>query len=139
MSELGRPPIIATPEEFEERVEAYRAHCEANDEPITQTGMAFFMGFASRQSFYDYSKRPGFEHAVARARLLVEREYEWRLHGRECTGAIFALKNQGWADRQDHTIHSYDFNPSDFTRDGLRRVSAGEDPQHVLATGGAKE
>lgn len=33
----------------------------------------------------------------------------------------------------------YQFNPADFTRDGLKRVAAGESPQHVLATGGAKE
>jgi hypothetical protein len=137
----GPPAFIETPAEFEAKVEAYRQHCEDTGEPLTQTGMAWFMGFASRQSFYDYSKRAGFERAVARARLLVEWAYEQRLHGKDCTGAIFALKNQGWTDRQDVTVRQTDyvFSASDFSRDGLQRVASGEDPQHVLSTGGGRD
>lgn len=32
----------------------------------------------------------------------------------------------------------YTFNPADFSREGLKRVAAGESPQHVLATGGGR-
>lgn len=33
----------------------------------------------------------------------------------------------------------YSFNPHDFSREGLKRVAAGESPQHVLATGGGRD
>ena len=33
-------------------------------------------------------------------------------------------------------LTSYEFNPDDFTDEGLDRVADGEDPVHVLATGG---
>lgn len=33
-------------------------------------------------------------------------------------------------------VTTYDFNPDDFSDEGLDRVAAGEDPMHVLATGG---
>lgn len=98
----GRPQIVATPEEFEAKVTAYRESCVADERPVTITGMAYYLGFASRQSFYDYGKRDGFSYPVKRARLLVEAEYEARLSGNSPTGAIFALKNQGWSDSREY-------------------------------------
>ena len=97
--ENGRPPIIATPEEFEEKAEAYFAEVRDRKEFPTVTGLAFALGFADRRSFYDYEKREGFSHIVKRARLLVENGYERQLQtGAKATGAIFALKNMGWSD-----------------------------------------
>lgn len=97
----GRPPIIASPEEFDRLVEEHRELCAEQKIPVTFTGMALHLGFSSRRSFYDYQKRDGFSHSVKRARLLVEAEYESRLHGSNVAGAIFALKNMGWSDRQE--------------------------------------
>jgi hypothetical protein len=37
------------------------------------------------------------------------------------------------------SITEYDFNPDDFSVTGLERVADGEDPVHVLSTGGRKQ
>jgi hypothetical protein len=100
MARPGRKRIFSSPEELDERVDAYKDHCAENKEPVTETGLVLFLGFKSRQSLYDYSKRPEYADSIAYARLLVEHEYEKRLHGNNPTGAIFALKNKGWSDRQ---------------------------------------
>ncbi len=101
---VGRPRIVQTPEEFDALVEEYEALCQENECPVTFTGMAIHLGFASRRSFYDYEKTEGFSHSVKRARLLVEAEYESRLHGPNVAGAIFALKNHGWSDKPQHNV-----------------------------------
>lgn len=97
----GRPPIIESPEEFEAKAAEYVALCRADEAPVTLTGLVLHMGFASRQSFYDYANRDGFSYATSKARLMVENEYERRLHGNSVAGAIFALKNLGWSDKQE--------------------------------------
>ncbi len=58
-------------------------------------------GFETRQSFYDYEKRDGFSYIIKRARLFIEKEYEENLSIGNTTGAIFALKNMGWFDKQE--------------------------------------
>lgn len=78
-------------------------------EPPTITGLALFLGFASRQSFYDYEKDGLFSYAIKRARLKIESQYEKALHYNNPTGAIFALKNFGWSDKLEidqNTKHS---------------------------------
>jgi hypothetical protein len=67
---------------------------------ITMTGLAIFLGFESRQSLYDYENRPKFSYTIKRARLFIECEYEEMLRTNP-VGAIFALKNFNWTDRQD--------------------------------------
>lgn len=72
----------------------------------TITGLTLFLGFESRQSFYDYQERPGFSYAIKQARLKIESIYENMLGTKTGTvGAIFALKNMTWSDKQeiDHT------------------------------------
>ena len=64
----------------------------------TISGLAHFLGFESRQSFYDYEKKDGFSYTVKRARLFIEVHYEEMLNTGNVTGAIFALKNLGWLD-----------------------------------------
>ena len=70
----------------------------------TITGLCFYCGFASRQSFYDMEKRPELTYIVKRARLFIEKEYEENLRGGNVAGSIFALKNMGWVDSQDLTV-----------------------------------
>jgi hypothetical protein len=67
----------------------------------TITGLCFFIGFASRQSFYDLEKKDGFAYTIKRARLFIEQEYEEQLHFGNVAGAIFALKNMGWKDKTE--------------------------------------
>ena len=101
MATVGRPRIIQSPDEFEERAEAYFAAQTAAEQPITVTGLALALGLSSRQALGVYEERPEFCDAVRRAKLRVESAYENRLHGNSPTGAIFALKNMSWSDKQE--------------------------------------
>jgi hypothetical protein len=125
----GRPPIFATTEELQLEVEKYfiyidgEFHEEEVDvfdrkskqtkkvktvvwdrkpEPPTITGLVLFLGFVSRQSLLDYAKRGDeFSDIVKRAKCRVEHGYEKALWGDTPTGAIFALKQMGWSDKQE--------------------------------------
>lgn len=67
----------------------------------TITGLCIYLGFESRQSFYAYEDKPEFSYTIKRARLFIENEYEELLQAGNTTGAIFALKNFGWTDKQE--------------------------------------
>lgn len=97
----GRPPFIETPEEFDAEVERYVAECELKGEPLTKSGLAYFLGYADRSGLDEAAKRDGFSLSVKRALLLVESSYEKRLTGPNAAGPIFALKNFGWKDKQE--------------------------------------
>ena len=75
---------------------------ENNHEKPTLSGLAYELGFASRQSMYDYEKNKKHSYTIKRARLKIESHYEQRLNTQYSTGAIFALKNFGWRDTQGH-------------------------------------
>jgi len=70
-------------------------------EPATLAGLAFFMGFNSRQELEDYEKSGEFGYVISRSRLKVEVFYEKKLHQQSPSGAVFALKNLGWKDKPD--------------------------------------
>lgn len=93
----GRPPHFDDPGKLQAEIEEYFAQ----DGKKTITGLAYHLGFESRQSFYDYEDRPGFSYIIKRARLKVENGYEEMLQGTTPTGSIFALKNMGWKDRTE--------------------------------------
>ena len=113
-TKMGRPPLFNSVNELEEKINEYfnsgikkrtvligRA---PNQEKIeievpTITGLAYFLGFESRQSFYDYENNKDFSYTIKRARLFIEVEYEEQLQYGNTTGAIFALKNMGWRDK----------------------------------------
>lgn len=84
---------MLTVEEFKDLSEAYFDGCISESRPMTITGLALALGFASKQSIYDYSKDRDYKHVVGRAKMMVEHGYELRLHEGQCTGAIFALKS----------------------------------------------
>lgn len=94
--------------EFTERI------CIREPEAATITGLALFLGFESRQSVYDYEKNGKFSYTIKNARLKVENAYEKALLSKNATGAIFALKNFGWSDKQeiDHTSKGESLNPT---------------------------
>jgi len=106
----GRPPEYATAEELQKAIDEFikdpptrKGHRKDGSEfdipSLTITGLCYALGFASRQSFYDYEKNPAFTYTVKRARLYIESEYESKLDTVACTGSIFALKNMGWIDK----------------------------------------
>ncbi len=113
----GRPLLFKTPKELQNKIDEYFAGaCNkrivvtlAGIEEInafTITGLAYYLGFESRQSFYDYGERSKFSYTIKRARLRLEMVYEERLDDAKPVGAIFALKNLGWIDKveTDHKI-----------------------------------
>lgn len=82
----------------QDRADAYFEDCEKTKKPVTMSGLAYALGFSTRSSIQDYEKLPEFAEVMRRARLRVEVAYESRLHTSSPVGAIFALKNMGWAD-----------------------------------------
>lgn len=91
----GRPELYSEPEAMQEKIDQYFAETKN----ITITGLAFYLGFESRQSFYDYEKKESFTYTIKKARCRVEQYYEENLLSKYATGAIFALKNMDWKDK----------------------------------------
>ena len=96
----GRPRKYKSPEEFDAKVNEYVEQCRRDEEPMTWTGLALYLGFCCRADIDNYLKYDGFSYSVKRAKALVECSYEKRLSQGNPTGAIFALKNFGWTDSQ---------------------------------------
>ena len=121
----GRPPTFETPEDLQAAADEYFEKCNPevmtvtdNDgntivatnsqgKPIikenkpTITGLAYHLGFESRQSFYDYEKRDTFSYTIKRLRLRIECSYESSLREKGDAGSIFGLKNFNWSDKQE--------------------------------------
>jgi hypothetical protein len=120
----GRPPIFESSEQLKDKIDEYfeyikgewywKAGSDEDGKPIdvkewerhpeacTITGLALFLGFESRQSFYDYSKKPEFSYIIKNAQFRVEHEYEKSaLNAKNPTFHIFALKNMGWKDKTE--------------------------------------
>lgn len=97
-------------------------------ENATITGLALFLGFESRQSIYDYEKNGDFSYTIKRARLHVENSYEKNLLSRNAVGAIFALKNFGWSDKQEivntNYNHDEEINYDELSDSALEEIAA---------------
>lgn len=125
------PPMYNSPEELAAEIDKYilwiagergketvrvgrrlteREFWIRNPEPPTITGLALFLGFASRQSLEDYDKMGGaYSYIIKRAKHFIAHGYEKLLHDGKPVGGIFALKNiDKWTDRvetYDETLH----------------------------------
>ncbi len=97
----GRPRKIESPEEMDRLVDEYVRECISDEKPITLLGMILHLGLNSRQSLAEDLQYDGFSDSVKRAKAIVEHEYEIRLIEGGGAGAIFALKNFGWKDKQE--------------------------------------
>lgn len=124
----GRPPHFETPEDLQKEIDKYLKNCPDKKVIVTKkgdkieiptptiSGLCYYLGFESRQSFYDYEKKDGdiedsessnklgFSYTIKRARLFIEKEYESLLSTNAYAGAIFALKNFGWVDKTQQEI-----------------------------------
>jgi hypothetical protein len=116
----GRPPVFKSPDELQGKIEAYfnggankrtviigkGENRQSIEIPlITITGLCYYLGFESRQSFYAYEKNESFSYIIKKARLRIEQHYEETLQlDTPAAGSIFVLKNMDWSDRveQDH-------------------------------------
>lgn len=128
----GRKLKYKTPEEMQEAIEEYFKSCEGHiltgvdgqtvfdkfgnpiivgEKPLTVTGLALALGFATRQSLLDYQGRKAFEKLIQTAKLRIENYAEMRLYDKDgYGGARFNLQNnfRNWdADKaiQDDKSH----------------------------------
>ena len=124
---VGAPALYKSPAQLANRIEKYFKTGVAKRKVIvgppkkrevvlievpTMSGLVLFLGFCSRQSFYDYEKRKPFAYIVKKARERICQVYEEQLHTGIPTGGIFALKNLGgWRDR-DHDDGSRSVGPA---------------------------
>jgi hypothetical protein len=100
----GQPPFFESPEAMQAKIMDYFTLCEQTKENIKITGLCLYLGFESRQSFYDYEEREEFSYTVKRARMVVECHYEEGLNTFKYGGAVFGLKNMGWKDKTETDI-----------------------------------
>lgn len=102
----GRPPQYDSPEKFAEKLNEYIEY-EDSMKPIdkatkqgkgvyTIEGAALFLGFATRDSFYDYAKKEEFSYIVNRFKLFLT---DWNVKklywAGTFPGAKFWLTNHG--------------------------------------------
>lgn len=103
-AKVGRPSTINTPEEmWSKAVEFFEeSKTSSGKYQPTMDGLTFHMGFSSRSSWVDYSKRsPEFSHMVDKIKMFVRSCYEKQLYGFAWAGSQFALRNIGKEDWQD--------------------------------------
>jgi hypothetical protein len=101
----GRPPVFNKPEDIADKFTNYIRHCINTNAMPTITGTALYLGFSSRQSFYDYEEREEFSYTMKRIRLYLEHLLENGLYKSiNPTAFIFGLKNFGWADNKQLNI-----------------------------------
>lgn len=104
----GRPSKYDNCLDFDAACELYFDEMAEKEIYPTVTGLALALGFCDRQSLYDYENKEEFSCIIKRARLRVENGYEQQLQRQSVTGAIFALKNMGWKDKQEREITNPD-------------------------------
>ena len=110
---VGRPPLYNDPKVMQDKITEYFKNPPRKRKlfsnglivgeipVVTISGLVLYLGFCDRAAFYDYEAKPEFCHTIKRARTFIEQDYEECLRQGSCTGAIFALKNFGWTDRQE--------------------------------------
>lgn len=128
MANVGRPPKYKSKEEIEEKIEQYFRECEGEilkdddgkpvlnkfgnpvivgRKPLTVTGLALALGFATRKSLLEYQGKKEFVNTITRAKSVVEKYAEERLFDRDgSNGAQFSLRNnfKGWDADKEETV-----------------------------------
>ena len=61
---IGRPAVYEQPADLQIEAERYFAECESKGKNPTITGLAYSLGFESRQSFYDYVEKGEFSYII---------------------------------------------------------------------------
>jgi hypothetical protein len=102
----GRPRVYENSEDLQAAIDAYFLEVKTNNEKVTMSGLAYALGFADRQSLYDYEKNEQFSCTIKRALLRIEGSYETALYGNSVAGPIFALKNMGWKDKAEMDLRT---------------------------------
>jgi len=119
----GRPRLYNSVDELSKLIDAYFETCDKGETvdvydkkeetvktvtrriPYTITGLGLALGM-SRTDIINYQNRDEFFHTIKTAKEKCENYAELRLMSgdMQAAGPIFALKNYGWADKQDLDI-----------------------------------
>ncbi len=100
----GRPLIHTDPRVVEDLINEY--FNTIGESPPTVTGLALHIGFSSKSTLYQYSKKERFSYPIKKGLTRIEMYHEEKVaYGDKCTGNIFVLKNFGWKDKQ--TLSNY--------------------------------
>lgn len=99
---MAKPKKYQSVEEIQPVIDEYISECTIHERPMTYTGLSYALGFSSRTTLWNYSKRDdALSEPVKRAMLRIEQDYEEGLRSGSPTGSIFALKNRGWSDKTE--------------------------------------
>lgn len=121
---MGAPALFSDPLVLQDKINTYFETCKPSllvidgqpiknkdgsyiiqHNPPTVTGLALYLGFADRQSLYDYKKRANFSCIIKTAISRIEKYAENELFNNpKPTGAIFWLKNHGWKAEEDKSL-----------------------------------
>lgn len=109
---IGRPPTYRDPSEMADKIVKYFSDCPDKRQVVAEglvinvpcptiSGLALYLGFCDRYSFYEYEKKPAFTYTIKTARAMLTRKYEANLDGGNAAGSIFMLKNLGYTDKTE--------------------------------------
>ena len=100
----GREPKYSDPDIMTAKIEEYFDRCYTRNDIPTVPDLAYHLGFASRQSLYDYKEKPRFAYSITRAILKMEGRTVKTLldpDTKNTRGPEFVLKNNfGYVDSQ---------------------------------------
>lgn len=103
----GRPRKYKSPEEMQIAIDDYFITCDKENKPYLITGLALHLGFTSRVDLINYEGySPEFHNTIKKAKSRVEAYCESKIFANNPAGAIFALKNYGWRDRQELDVNA---------------------------------
>lgn len=132
----GRPRKFKSPEEMQQKIDAYFAECDEKKKPYTITGLALEID-ATRELLLTYELEPDrqeFHDTVKKAKLRCHNyAEEFLFSGKNPAGPIFNLKNNyGWVDKHDHEVAgkgggAIELDLSGLTIDELKRLAAGKE------------
>jgi len=105
----GRPLKFESAEQIREAGYKFFDSCKESGEPITITGLCIALK-TFRDVLIDYASGkyndtdPEFSNAIKELKQVCENFAETKLFTTTPTGAIFALKNYGWVDKQQNEV-----------------------------------
>ena len=105
---VGRPLKFKTPEELQNKCDAFFLHCLEVEEIPTITGLAVFLD-TDRITLIQYEGRPEFTNTIRKAKAKVTALlHQFALQNKANTAiSIFSLKNNhGWDDEFKHQTES---------------------------------
>lgn len=130
-----------SPEILKEMINSYFDECDALETPYTISGLCLVIGYSKDQLMSENSETPLGE-LIVQARLLIEQQHEYQLYsGVKPQGVIFALKQLGWADKQQFDLGSGNAEEARYTieivsPDGKKKVlengASVQDPGKVV-------